>query len=451
MIQSNSLFSKVITALFGGVILFFGWGAYPGGVNSNSNLPAKSLMRQDNELSTISPCPTTWEEVPMPTGQTILSADFVNSDDGWAVGLGGIFRWQNGKWTFYSNPPNIRLNFVKMLSSTDGWIVGSAGSIYHWDGQAWQKFPSPMKDDLISLSFISPDQGWAAGGIYIPDIQANGGGKGERITLEWNGKTWKVKSNSGFGLLPYGEFNLIAMNSSTSGWAAGDGDILQLNGLKWHSYHLKDNDESHFTFTSISNINSENAWMAGNDFYFDTGELFHWDGSQWSAVKKVQYDLNSISMPDSDFGLAGGGRDYEPNNASLLLCWDGQEWTEIKSPTTYPIQLIWAKSPKEIWVFSGNYSGLGLGEVFRAITLQTQTESPTTTSTSSILPTLTPTIGIPAGMPQVPTPGAMTITPAINPSAKEQTPSYNPYFLVFGFFILLALIAYLFFRLKHRT
>jgi hypothetical protein len=450
MNYSYFIFSKVIGTFFGGLVLLSGWSIGLSGINLIPNSLSEGFSKNDTKLSIASPCPNNWERISMPTNHTIISADFITSDDGWAVGFDGIFHWQNGKWTFYSNPSDVRLNSVKMISSSEGWIVGSGGSIYRWNGQDWQKFPSPTKDNLYSLYFLSPNQGWAAGGVYVPDATANGS-LSERVTLEWNGKNWSIKSLS--GLNPsYGELNSIAMISPESGWAAGDGDILRLNSQKWQNYHLSDDQEAEYSFQSIAILNSENAWMAGYSYINKYGELFHWDGSKWSEEKKVQYSLNSISMPDLDFGLAGGGSNFSTRNMSILLCWDGQQWSEIKNPSIYPIHFVWAKSSKEIWIFSGDYymSSTGLGEVFKVDNLQTPTENPTATTTSSIPPIFTPTLTVQPAITKVNTLEIVSSTPAINQPEKGQTTSFDPYLFGFGFFVVLVFVSYLFFRFNRR-
>jgi photosystem II stability/assembly factor-like uncharacterized protein len=50
-----------------------------------------------------------------------------------------------------------------MVSPTDGWAVGEAGTILHYRDGSWSTVSSPIKL-LFSVAMISPTDGWAVGG-----------------------------------------------------------------------------------------------------------------------------------------------------------------------------------------------------------------------------------------------------------------------------------------------
>jgi hypothetical protein len=96
----------------------------------------------------------------------------ISSNDGWAVGSESDFlHWNGTTWETVSNDPYTRsITSVYMLSSTDGWAVGDAmrsgygrSSIAHWDGQTWLDSASPTGVGLSSVAMLSPDDGWAVG------------------------------------------------------------------------------------------------------------------------------------------------------------------------------------------------------------------------------------------------------------------------------------------------
>ena len=61
----------------------------------------------------------------------------VSSTDGWAVGTAGtIMRWDGTSWSSVESPINVPLYSVDMVSSTEGWVVGADGTIYRWQEEA---------------------------------------------------------------------------------------------------------------------------------------------------------------------------------------------------------------------------------------------------------------------------------------------------------------------------
>lgn len=348
------------------------------------------------EESSVTICPASWELISLPTERTIFSADFINSNDGWAVGFDGVYHWQSGEWRLAFNPRDVRIYDVKMLSANDGWMVGSGGRIFRWDGSEWRGIPSPVESEYIiqKLFFLSPEEGWAVGGYSIPTSDNGLSAKRDRVLIHWNGKEWRKIDLSPGGPMT-GELLSLALVSSNVGWAVGEGNITRINNGKWEDYHIQDGKETGYSFQSISILNAENIWMAGYRYptfpnLDNPGELFHWDGSQWSEESNVKYPLLTITVPEEKFGLAGGGDVFSTRATSLLLCWNGKEWQAIKSPSKYPLQYIWAKSAQEIWLFAG---GNGVdsgdkGEVFRYIASGSCTKLPSPTVKPSAIATI---------------------------------------------------------------
>ena len=66
----------------------------------------------------------------------LFSVDMLSSADGWAVGSDGcIIRWDGTSWLNVSSPTSSWLSAVSMVDSTDGWIVGADGGIFRWEQQ----------------------------------------------------------------------------------------------------------------------------------------------------------------------------------------------------------------------------------------------------------------------------------------------------------------------------
>ena len=99
------------------------------------------------------------------TAPIFRGLDLFSSTDGWAIGDGGaIYHWDGANWTGVTSSTSNFEGAIKMISPTDGWIVGS--DIMHWDGAAWTFVPNPTTSFLFDVEFVSATEGWAVGGNY---------------------------------------------------------------------------------------------------------------------------------------------------------------------------------------------------------------------------------------------------------------------------------------------
>lgn len=109
-------------------------------------------------------------------------ASFVSSTVGWAVGTGGVYRWNGATWTSLGllGIP-LRFTAVSAVSATDAWVA--AGPILkHWDGSAWTDAPVPLPTgfSVINLRALGADDVWAFG---------SGGGSGR---YHFDGVSWQA-------------------------------------------------------------------------------------------------------------------------------------------------------------------------------------------------------------------------------------------------------------------
>jgi hypothetical protein len=160
------------------------------------------------------------------------SVAMVSASDGWAVGYycyaywdngipkwdsdSLILRWNGSSWYEVGSPSYYSLNSVAMVSATDGWAVGSAGTIQHWNGSAWSWVSSPTSCNLTSVSMVSANDGWAVGGggSACPSQPS--------VILRWNGDAWSEMVSPASERL-----NSVTMVSTDEGWAVGEaGTIL---------------------------------------------------------------------------------------------------------------------------------------------------------------------------------------------------------------------------------
>src|SRR5262249_32770629 len=121
----------------------------------------------------------------IPPGARIVDLAMSSLDEGWAVGeayslsssgapnAGLLMHYSHCHWqqegpTF----PNLLLNSVTMLSTTDGWASGSSGGyssnptqlLLHYSGGQWQRVTIPsslgVKGFLRQVSAVAPDEVW---------------------------------------------------------------------------------------------------------------------------------------------------------------------------------------------------------------------------------------------------------------------------------------------------
>lgn len=92
-------------------------------------------------------------------------ASFVSSTLGWAVGAGGVYRWNGTAWVSLGNL-GVPLSFtaVSAASASDVWVA--AGPILkHWDGSVWTDaaVPLPTGFSVTSLRAFGTNDVWAFG------------------------------------------------------------------------------------------------------------------------------------------------------------------------------------------------------------------------------------------------------------------------------------------------
>jgi photosystem II stability/assembly factor-like uncharacterized protein len=89
---------------------------------------------------------------------------------------------QAASWNKISSPTDATFESVKIISSNNGWIVGSDGVIIRWDGTTWNLVTSPTSYTLKSVDFISSTEAWAVnfGVAYASD----------HSIIRWDGANW---------------------------------------------------------------------------------------------------------------------------------------------------------------------------------------------------------------------------------------------------------------------
>jgi hypothetical protein len=172
--------------------------------------------------------------------QRIDALAFPSAAEGWAAGGvdgGGtqrpwILRWDGAEWTeteLYGgneqSPCGCSLNAMDFLDADDGWAVGGGEKalMMHWNGSAWTASTGPDSFRLLAVRMLTRNDVWAAGvGEKVGDEPARS------LVLHYNGWGWNSVP------LPAGPswLDSIRFTSLNDGWMAGDG-LLHWNGTSW--------------------------------------------------------------------------------------------------------------------------------------------------------------------------------------------------------------------------
>ncbi len=84
----------------------------------------------------------------------------------------------------------------------------------------------------------------------------------------------------------------------------------------------------------------------------DQGEIYHYDGSQWSTMSVPQVPLLIWVFGFSPNDVYAVGLD------GSAVHYDGSDWTPLETGTTIDLWGIWGSSPSDIWIVGGDpFSG----------------------------------------------------------------------------------------------
>ena len=215
---------------------------------------------------------------------------------------------ENWAWVKVAN--NADLNSVGMVSSTDGWAVGSEGTIVRWDGTRWNNVGSPTSANLRAVDMLSSNEVYAV--AFVTAIPIN------ESVIRWDGASWKNVTT------PQSYLKSMDMISSTDGWAVGYGGLtIRWDGVNWTRIESPTNTP----LESISVISATDTWAVGSNKY-DSG-IFHWNGTGWGIVESPEIvgtrTLWSVDMVSSSDGWAVG-------DSGIIIRWDGVAWKNVTGP-----------------------------------------------------------------------------------------------------------------------
>lgn len=288
--------------------------------------------------------PNVWTGAGAAPPQEIRGVDMLSYADGWAVGkqaaaIYQIFRWNGGAWALACTgcPAGGKdLEAVSAVTHNAAWTIGKVDAgILHWDGVSWHHndrhgWPAAttLVEDLKSIEMISCSEGWAvgkAGTIYhyrdtgaTPCVANPGAG----ASFWHRGDSHSTAPNAA-------DLEDLSMLSATSGWAVGNaaGGILHWNGATWHNNDAHGRATTAQDLRSIHMVSSVQGWAVGK-----VGIIYHYDGVTWHtgdvhSTSPTILDLNEVFMFNGTNGWAVG-------KDGVIIHWDGSAWSTTTSPTT---------------------------------------------------------------------------------------------------------------------
>jgi len=275
----------------------------------------------------------------MPLQATVISMS--SRTDGWAFGSKSnngdtpviALHYTAGKWTRVQTVVKGRINALKMLSTSDGWLVGS--NVYHYDGHSWRAVTISQQvayDEYEQIAAVSPSAIWITGRVDKPFI------------LHYDGSAWARQDLPSLQALHLGNYSLagISMTSADDGWAIGT---------------------NYFSPTNYKD-------PAVNDMR-PLGVLLHYTGGVWKIVKTYPaYELQTISMASATDGWIGGNywTDFKHNadgsssavNKPVLWRLTDGVWKDAPLPNTQGdgslLGMVWSiqmLSPTKGWMRAG--------------------------------------------------------------------------------------------------
>jgi hypothetical protein len=256
----------------------------------------------------------------------------------------------------------------------DVWAVGDAGTILHYDGKAWKAADGGTTKSLLGVAGSGPDDVWAVGE--------------DATTLHFDGKTWTqtsapTESTEGMTLLGVWAssktqawvagvdesigvlrhftgktWEIAPISASTSlweAWGVGSNDVWMVGsdnkGAGKQGFVLR-GDGTHFdrmpfegaSLRAVGGTSSDDVWMGAY-----TGELYHWDGTAWSATPAIQAESHLLAI-----WAAAKNDVWAVGFDGLILHYDGTSWTRSSTKTQEILWSVWGSSAKDVWVVGNN-------------------------------------------------------------------------------------------------
>jgi len=287
------------------------------------------------------------------TAGTLDGVAAASNSNAWAVGSTGLnssqrilmLHWNGSSWSRVTKPSVLAapggLSAVTVVNSRDAWAVGSTLSgastthtlLLHWNGSAWSQVtsPAPVKNGVLSAVAATASGGWAVG--YI---SASAAANFQALIFRLSGSKWSrfgTKLGLGAGL------GGVAITSGRAAWAIGSeagmitANLAKWNGSTWSPAGPFPLEGVYHGLYGIAAGPGGIVFVVGwNGNAPPTPALsMKWTGKAWVKVTvgaPVSSGLNAVTFAPGGTAWAAG----QTGTRTMILRWNGQEWTRIASP-----------------------------------------------------------------------------------------------------------------------
>jgi len=332
------------------------------------------------------------------------------SNDVWVATQGGpLMHYDGASWTDRS-PPGARIQFLDVNAPDDVWAIGhpnsdqGAGVIAHWNGSRWRRWVT-ASEPHHAVASTGPAYTWVAAvdgrmrpwdGVAWSRSQNIGASPSGLTALSglialapdavvgvstlYLSYRYRGQAFGAFPPLGTNPFD-APDNSAIWGTAASDqfvgnvkGEVFHFNGTTWT-----------LVFATASSPIRDLDGRAANDVWMvaANGSAYHFDGTSWTELPVTPgIGLERVWIDDATgdvwvFGSTGGyhrtGNTWTfmpfgggtvinvsgsspsniwavQRNPSTLWHYDGSNWTEVVTGSTYQPLAVVALSPEDIHV-----------------------------------------------------------------------------------------------------
>ncbi len=219
--------------------------------------------------------------------------------------------------------------------------------IVHYDGVDW----SAMEHNIEPREFLKGVWGSSATDVFA--VGENG------MILHYDGLEWiKMKSPTVehlYGVWGSSPSNVYAVGAS--------GTIIHYNGLVWSADIDSDTTEG---LRAIWGTGSSDIYSGG-----DSGTILHYDGISWSAMESnsTAWLLGMWGTSNTSIYAVGGFYDgvggwFHPDSwdGGVILHYDGNSWSELKTDIDRRLFSIWGSSESDIYTVGAGATILHYGE-----------------------------------------------------------------------------------------
>ncbi len=250
--------------------------------------------------------------------------------------FGSVLHYTGGQWQPVTIPDSPPLSKVYMVSSAEGWVVGSGATILHFNGSNWTKVSaisglnSANGVSFNDIDMLSASDGWIVG--------SRGPNDSTTLVLHYTGGDWQVVDAPQVGAL-----SAVAMVSPTEGWAVGSGVILHYQAGRWQPVVTP----KFYAYTaSLRMVSPSEGWLSAG-----YNNVLHYKDGQWKTVDiGPQIQVYDLSMASATAGWAVGESTDSSSFTSAVARYDGQSWQPVSTPNVEWLRHVYAISADEAWM-----------------------------------------------------------------------------------------------------